>query len=77
MVSIFKNCFFFAICGSSQDAFRDAILQRGPIESFALKTVQEFIQPQVSVGINYINKVFIVTVYLLCYNVRRKLFLWL
>ncbi|ESQ40922.1 hypothetical protein EUTSA_v10013059mg [Eutrema salsugineum] len=28
------------------DAFRDAILQRGPIESFALKTVQEFIQPQ-------------------------------
>lgn len=34
--------------GSSQDAFRDAILQRGPIETFALKTVQEFIQPQVT-----------------------------
>ncbi|CAF1881871.1 unnamed protein product [Brassica napus] len=30
----------------SQDAFRDSILQRGPIESFALKTVQDFIQPQ-------------------------------
>ncbi|KAJ0233916.1 THO complex subunit 1 [Hirschfeldia incana] len=28
------------------DAFRDSILQRGPIESFALKTVQDFIQPQ-------------------------------
>ncbi|KAF8052065.1 hypothetical protein N665_1615s0009 [Sinapis alba] len=28
------------------DVFRDAILQRGPIESFALKTVQDFIQPQ-------------------------------
>ncbi|KAL0823243.1 hypothetical protein Bca101_046920 [Brassica carinata] len=30
----------------SQDAFRDSILQRGPIERFALKTVQDFIQPQ-------------------------------
>jgi THO complex subunit 1 len=28
------------------DAFRDAILQRAPIETFALKTVQHFIQPQ-------------------------------
>ncbi|KAG2279530.1 hypothetical protein Bca52824_050750 [Brassica carinata] len=28
------------------DAFRDSILQRGPIERFALKTVQDFIQPQ-------------------------------
>ncbi|XP_010557907.1 PREDICTED: THO complex subunit 1 isoform X2 [Tarenaya hassleriana] len=28
------------------DAFRDAILQQGAIESFALKTIQEFIKPQ-------------------------------
>ena len=59
VISIFRfesnpmaQCFQISILESvllvlSQDAFRDSILQRGPIESFALKTVQDFIQPQV------------------------------
>ncbi|KAL1207916.1 THO complex subunit 1 [Cardamine amara subsp. amara] len=45
-VSILGNQFKMEAASFRMDAFRDAILQRAPIESFALKTVQEFIQPQ-------------------------------